>query len=166
MTAAAAVNLQPPKSRRHALASVALAGLAGGAVDFVYACAVGLSGGRSIERVWQGVANGLIGRPAFEMGWASSGLGMAIHFSIATAMAGAFAVAAGRLPALYRRPWTAGVLYGLALYGVMYGVVLPLRWPEVFPNWNGVKSVLDILAHVGVGLAIVFVLRGRSRSAA
>lgn len=151
---------------RASLRRVVAAGLAGGAVDFVYACAVGLSSGRSVQRVWQGVASGLIGKPAGEMGWVSSALGMAIHFSIALTMAAAFAVAAGRLPLLYRRPWSAGVLYGLVLYGVMYGIVLPLRWPAVFPNWDGVKSVLDILAHVGVGLAIVFVLRGRTRSAA
>lgn len=145
---------------------IVTAGLAGGAVDFVYAGVVGLSSGRSIQRVWQGVANGLIGKPALEMGWVSAALGMAIHFTIAAAMAAAFAVAAGRLPALYRRPWTAGVVYGLVLYGVMYGIVLPLRWPAAFPNWNGRASVFDVLAHVGVGLAIVFVLRGRSRSAA
>jgi hypothetical protein len=150
---------------RASLRRIVAAGLAGGAVDFVYACAVGLSSGRSIQRVWQGVANGLIGKPAMEMGWVSSALGMAIHFTIATIMAAAFAIAADRMPGLYRRPWIAGVLYGLVLYGVMYGIVLPLRWPTVFPNWSGLSSVLDVLAHVGVGLAIVFVLRGRHRSA-
>lgn len=164
MTVAAASPV--PALYRVSLGRVAAAGLAGGVVDFAYASVMGLSSGRSIQRVWQGVAGGLIGKPAADMGWVSSALGMAIHFAIAMTMAAAFAVAAGRMPWLYRRPWAVGFLYGLVLYAVMYRVVLPLRWPAVFPNWNGLNSVLDILAHVGVGLAIVFVLRGRSRPAA
>lgn len=163
MTVAAA---PPATAVNISVRRVVAAGLAGGALDFVYAGIMGLSSGRSIQRVWQGVANGLIGKPALELGWISAALGMATHFIIATAMAAAFAVAASRLPALYRRPWTAGALYGLVLYGVMYGIVLPLRWPAAFPNWSGMASVFDVLAHAGVGLAIVFVLRGRSRSAA
>ncbi|WP_309087633.1 hypothetical protein [Phenylobacterium sp.] len=165
MTVSTAASLHPPKSRQAALASVALAGLAGGAVDFVYAGAIGLATGRTVERVWQSVAAAVIGKPAFSMGWTSATLGIVIHLAIATAMAAAFAIAAGRLPALYRRPWTSGAVYGLGLYAVMYGVVLPLRWPTVFPRWDGLTSVFDVLAHIGVGLAIVFVLRARTRAA-
>jgi hypothetical protein len=35
-------------------------------------------------------------------------------------------LAAGRFPALLRRPWLAGAGYGLAVYGVMNHVVVPL----------------------------------------
>jgi len=145
---------------------IALTGLAGGAVDLVYATAVGATLGRSFQQVWQGVAGGWLGRQAAELGWASASLGLVTHFGIATAMAAVFALAGSRAPGLYRRPWVTGGLYGLVLYGVMYGLVLPMRWPQVFPKWDGVRSVTDILAHIGVALAIVFVLRGRSRSAA
>lgn len=157
MTAATA-SAQPDSSTRGLLARVVTAGLAGAAVDFVYATTLGLIDGRGPLRVWQGVASGWLGRAAGEGGLASAGLGLVTHVGIATCMAGAYALAAKRLPILYRRPLLIGALYGLPLYGVMYRIVLPLRWPGIFPKWEGVTSVLDVLAHVGVGLAIAFVL--------
>lgn len=164
MTAATLAASAPP--RRVAPSAIAAAALAGGTVDLVYATAAGASLGRSFQQVWQGVAAGWLGKQAGELGWTSAGLGLVTHFGIATAMAGAFALAGRRAPALYDRPWMAGALYGLGLYTVMYRLVLPLRWPGVFPRWDGGRSGADILAHVAVGLAIVFVLRGRRARAA
>jgi hypothetical protein len=135
--------------------------LAGAAVDFLYATTLGLIDGRGPVRVWQGVASGWLGNAAGEGGLASAGLGLATHLSIATCMAGVYALGGTRLPILYRRPLLMGALYGLPLYGVMYRIVLPLRWPGIFPRWDGMKSVLDVLAHVGVGLVIAFVLSRR-----
>jgi hypothetical protein len=160
MTAATA-SAPPGSLTRSLIARIVTAGLAGAAVDFVYATMVGLAAGRGPVKVWQGVAGAWLGKAAGDGGLASAGLGLITHVGIATCMAGAYALAAPRLPILYRRPLLMGALYGLPLYGVMYRVVLPLRWPEVFPRWDGVRSVLDILAHVGVGLAIAFVLSRR-----
>jgi len=160
MTAATA-SAPSGSPTRSVFARVATAGLAGAAVDFVYATSLGLIDGRGPVKVWQGVAGGWLGKAAGEGGLASAGLGLATHLGIATCMAGAYALAATRLPILYRRPLLMGALYGLPLYGVMYRLVLPLRWPGIFPRWDGMKSVLDVLAHVGVGLAIAFVLSRR-----
>ena len=160
MTAATA-SAPPGSPTRGLFARVVVAGLAGAAVDFVYATSVGLIDGRGPVRVWQGVAGAWLGKAARDGGLASAGLGLATHIGIATCMAGAYALAATRLPILYRRPLLMGALYGLPLYGVMYRIVLPLRWPGVFPRWDGVKSGLDVLAHVGVGLAIALVLSRR-----
>lgn len=161
MTAATA--LVPP-FRRSLPQAVVLAGLAGGAVDFVYANGVALAHGRSMLRPWQGVASGWIGKAAGEGGLATAALGLVTHFGIALCMAGAFALVAGRVRQLYARPLAAGVLYGLVLYGVMYRIVLPLRFPKVFPRWDGVQSLTDIAAHVGVGLAIAMVLSRYARA--
>jgi hypothetical protein len=145
-----------------------LAGLAGGAVDFFYASAVALAGGQPIVRPWQGVASGWIGKAASEPSAGTIGLGLATHFSIALIMAAAYVLAVRRIPVVVRRPLATGVIYGLALYVVMYLGVLPLRWPQVFPKWDGIRSAFDILAHVGVGLAIAAVasragtVRGRA----
>ncbi len=137
---------------------IAMAGVAGAAVDFLYASGMGALGGRGIVQVWQGVAGGWLGRAAGEGGLATMALGLLTHVGIATAMAGTYALAAMRLPVLYRRPVMMGALYGIPLYLAMYRLVLPLRWPAVFPRWDGVRSVGDIAAHVGVGLAIALVL--------
>jgi len=157
-------TLDTPAGLRPAAARIAAAGLAGGAVDLVYATVVGATLGRSFPQVWQGVASGWLGKAAYGQGWASAALGLLTHFGIASVMAGAFFLAAGRAPVLRRRPVLSGAIYGLGLYAVMYGLVLPFRWPGVFPRWDGVRSATDILAHVGVGVAIAFVLRDRERA--
>jgi hypothetical protein len=156
MTATAAPAGSP--SVRGVFVPLVTAGLAGGAVDAVYATGLSLIRGGSALRPWQSVASGWIGKTARDGGAATAGLGLLTHFVIALCMAAAFAAVAGRLKVLYQRPLPAGALYGLVLYLVMYRIVLPLRWPAVFPRWDGWISVTDIMSHVGVGLAIALVL--------
>jgi hypothetical protein len=156
MTATAAPAHAP--SVRGAVVPLVAAGLAGGAVDGLYATGLSLIRGGSALRPWQGVASGWIGRAARDGGAASAVLGLATHVAIALCMAAAFAAVASRLRVLYQRPLVSGALYGLILYLVMYRIVLPLRWPTVFPKWDGWISVADIASHVGVGLAIATVL--------
>lgn len=55
--------------------------------------------------------------------------------------------------------WSAAAVYGLGLYGVMYLLVLPLRWPGIFPRWDGLFSATDVAAHMAVALAIATVAR-------
>jgi hypothetical protein len=144
------------------LTRILAAAIGGGAVDFVYACIMGIRSGRGIEKVWQGVASGWIGKAAGEGGWATAALGMVTHFGIATVMAATYALVATRAPILYRRWPLGGLIYGLILYGVMYGAVLPLRFGRPY-HWAGPQSGTDILAHLGVGLVIAMVLsRGRT----
>lgn len=147
--------------RRQRPHEILAAGLLGGLVDFLYASGLALVLGRPLISPWQGVASGWLGAAARDMGLVSAALGLVTHFAIATTMAAAYALAAARLAVLTRRPVLSGTLYGLVLYGVMYGAVLPLRFPQRFPRWDGVQSVTDILAHVGVGLAIALVLSRR-----
>lgn len=156
MTATAAPVRSP--SVRDALAPLVAAGLAGGAVDGLYATGLSLIRGGSALRPWQSVASGWIGKAAREGGVASAALGLATHFGIALCMAAAYAAVASRVKVLRQRPLVSGAAYGLVLYLVMYRIVLPLRWPAVFPRWDGWVSVADIASHVGVGLAIATVL--------
>jgi hypothetical protein len=155
MTAAAA-SPAAAQPRRDKLSQIVAAGLGGGAVDLVYASGMALAEGNPVTRPWQAVASGWIGGEAGKGGAAVVTLGLATHFGIATCMAAAYVLLARRTPVVVARPYATAVLYGLILYAVMYLGVLPLRWPGNFPNWNGVKSGLDILAHVGVALAIAW----------
>lgn len=163
MTVAAA----PPASSlpaRDALSRTLMAGLAGGAVDLVYASAMGVLNSGSAARPWQVVASGWIGPAAREGGAWSVALGLATHFGIAVCMAAAYALAARRWPDLYRRWWLYAPAYGIVLYAVMYRIVLPLRWPGA-GAWQGAASLLDIAAHVGLAFAAAYVLSrpGRTR---
>ena len=159
MTAAAASSgvSQP---LRDTLLRLVTAGIAGGAVDFFYASGMALSRGRPWTRPWESVASGWIGRAAAEGGPMVAGLGIVTHFGIAIAMAAAYIHLARRVPIVVSRPWATAPIYGLVLYGVMYFGVLPLRFGNPW-RWNGVNSLLDILAHVGVALAIVAVVARR-----
>lgn len=154
MTVAAA----PPsvsQPLRGALSRILTAGLAGGAVDFVYASAMAASRGRPVTRPWRSVASGWIGPDARE-GMGPVALGIVTHFGIAICMAAAYILWARRVPVVAQRPWATAPVYGLILYAIMYLGVVPLRFGSPW-RWQGGLSVLDILAHVGVALAIVAV---------
>lgn len=155
--AAASSNASQP--RRGALSRLLAAGLAGGAVDFVYASGMALSRGNPPTRPWRMVASGWIGRDAAE-GALPVALGVVTHFGIALCMAAAYIHLARRAPLVAARPWATAPAYGLVLYAVMYLGVLPLRFGSPW-QWRGALSVLDILAHIGVALAIVAVATRR-----
>lgn len=157
MTAAAAPAASPVRPIA-TLSAIGRAGLAGGLVDFVYASVVfGLLAGKPIYMVWQGVASGWLGRAAAQGGYGSAALGLLTHFGIACCMAVAYALAATRLAALRQRPLISGAFYGVLLYAFMYGLVLPVRFGAPY-RWQGLVSVGDLASHIGVGLAIAFVL--------
>lgn len=155
MTAAAA----PPNASQllqGSLSRILMAGLAGGAVDLFYASGMALSRGRPVTTPWRAVASGWIGKGASE-GAGPVVLGLVTHFGIALCMAAAYVHVARRVPVVTERPWATAPIYGLILYAVMYLGVLPLRFGNPW-QWRGALSVLDILAHVGVALAIVAVV--------
>jgi hypothetical protein len=164
MTVAAASSSLASRSLRAPLSQVLAAGLAGGAIDFVYASVIALSRGRPVTTPWRSVASGWIGKAAAE-GAGPVVLGVATHFAIAVCMAAAYLHLARRAPIVAARPWATAPLYGLALYVVMYMGVVPLRFGAPW-QWRGTLSILDILAHVGVALAIVAVAeRARAQTA-
>jgi hypothetical protein len=159
MTAAAA-SPGVAQPLRDTLLRIVAAGFAGGVVDFIYPSVMAISRGRPWTRPWDSVASGWIGRAAAEGGPLVTGLGIVTHFCIATAMAAAYVYVARRVPIVVSRPWATAPIYGLILYAIMYLGVLPLRFGNPW-RWNGVNSVLDLLAHVGVALAIVAVVARR-----
>ena len=149
-----------PQSLRDTLLRLVAAGFAGGVVDFIYPSVMAVSRGRPWTQPWESVASGWIGRAAAEGGPLVVGLGIVTHFGIAMAMAAAYIHVARRVPVVAARPWATAPVYGLILYAIMYFGVLPLRFGNPW-RWNGMLSVLDILAHVGVALAIVAVAARR-----
>ena len=162
MTAAAA-SRAASQPGRDTLSRIVVAGLAGGAVDLVYASSMALANGHPITRPWQSVASGWIGREAGQGGAGVVALGLATHFGIATCMAAAYVLLARRIPVVVARPYATAVIYGLILYAVMYLGVLPLRF-GVFPKAVDGKMALDVLAHVGVALAIAWAVVRPSRA--
>ncbi len=111
-------------------------------------------------RICQSIAAGLLGRAAFQGGAATAALGVALHFFIATCVVVTYYLASLRLRVLVRHAVIAGMVYGLAVYGVMNYIVIPLsalggRGPFVLPVFiNG------LLIHAfGVGLPAALFVR-------
>jgi hypothetical protein len=114
--------------------------------------------GISPRQILQGIASGLIGSRSFRGGWATSALGLALHFLIAFTAAAVFYVASRKIPALLDRPWLAGVGYALVVYGFMYWIVIPLDHLRSKPvTLSG--TVVAIVTHIiCVGLPISLVI--------
>ena len=141
---------------------VFLATLICGTLDIVYALVMGVLGGGSAMGVLHSVASGPFGSVR-HMGFAGALLGLAVHFVIMAVMVAAFAMLLRATPALRRWPWwLTGALYGLILYGVMYGIVLPARFGLPFPPADATQLVASLAAHIFlVGLPMAWLLIAR-----
>jgi hypothetical protein len=129
-------------------------GLIAGAMDITAAFMTwGLRGVRPV-RILQGIATGLLGPAAFQGGASTAALGALLHFFIAFSAATVFYLASRKLAFLTQRAVLAGILYGVAVYLVMYWVVMPLSAVSRRPfSWNAV--IVAIITHiVCVGLPI------------
>jgi len=140
-----------------AFAAIFSAGLLCGVMDITAAFITWWPKGVKPPRLLQGIAAGWLGPRSFDGGMATSALGLAFHFLIAFTAATVFYLASRQLTFMISRPVVTGVLYGIAVYIVMYWVVMPLS------NFHGAKtvtsSIVAIITHiVCVGLPISVVI--------
>jgi len=138
--------------------AILVATLLAGTLDILDAVITSLITGRGPVRMLQTIASAILGKPALQGGASTALVGLAIHFAIMAVMVTAFVLAAERLEPLRRQPILWGGLYGLALYGVMTWVVVPLRWPEAFGRLGPIQTANQLFAHgllVGVPIALV-----------
>lgn len=149
------------------LKTILTAGIVAGALDILYACILWGLRGVSPIRIGQSIAAGLMGREAAVAGGFPTGmLGLSLHFVMAIIMAAVYYGAATKLPILWKRATVLGPLYGLALYGAMNYVVIPLS--AIGPGKGGAGPtyiwVTGILVHMFlVGLPIALFTRRASR---
>jgi len=152
-----------PSVRRSGFKQILMAGLAGGAVDAAYFTAKALITGKPVLNTLHSISGfwSIGPRNAGEV--PSALLGTATHFGLAAVMAGGYFLLRrkSRLPG--GNDVVVGAAYGVFLYLIMYWVVLPLRWPLLFPRFDGFTSVLDLVVHMAVGITIALV-EGHTRS--
>ncbi len=138
------------------LKPIAIATLVAGTLDILSAFVFAGMARMSPEGVLDYVASGPFGDVARTggLGWAAAGL--AVHFAIMACMASAYFLVAPRIPALIRNPIPAGLLYGLILWGIMYWIVKPLRWPDApLPHtlWGIGNALFSHCILVGIPIA-------------
>ena len=128
-----------------------------GALDILFAISFAAYNGTGPVELLQTVASGALGEAAFTGGVSAAALGLVLHFLLSYGWAGAFLLAAARMPALVRRPMVSGIVFGIAVFLLMRLVVLPL---SAFPfpvKFRQLASILDLLSHMfffGVPIAL------------
>lgn len=137
-------------------ACIVVAGLTAGALDILSACATLVPRGVPALGMLRFIASGAIGHHALSGGVATAALGLAVHLSLTTLMAGIYVLTALRVPALLARPWTVGVIYGAIVCAAMNYVAVPLslvaHW-KAPTGWNLVGAFLASCLYVGVPIA-------------
>jgi hypothetical protein len=129
-----------------------------GTLDILYAFALSyFRSGVTPARVLRFVASGALGRDALQGGAWTAAAGLAFHFLIAFLATAVFFAAATLLPKLVARPVLFGALYGIAVYGVMNYVVVPLSRIGPRPTPASVVWVSGFVVHmflIGVPIAL------------
>ena len=118
----------------------------------------GLRGARPVG-ILQSIASGVLGRAAYQGGLRTAALGLLLHFVIAFGVVATYLLATRLIPALNRRPWLYGLLYGVVVYAVMNLVVVPLSAAALGTGPTPlVVRVNGVLIHMfGVGLPAALV---------
>ncbi len=136
---------------------ILVATLVAGTLDIAAAALLAIQAGRTPDKMLRGVASGPF-PDAVHWGLGGAALGLAVHFAIMAAMAAAFVIVADRLPVLKAQRLAAGIGYGIATWAVMNLVVLPLRWPAVFPHLDLQSIATQLFCHivlVGIPIALI-----------
>lgn len=144
-------------------ATILAAGATAGSLDILAAFATWAPKGVSPARILQGIASGLLGPASFRGGAPAAALGLGFQYLIATSAAAVFFAFGRRFPVLARRPVPGGAAYGVAVYLVMYGIVMPLSRFRRGPfSWTA--AAIAVVTHVVcVGIPIAMVTRRARR---
>jgi hypothetical protein len=108
-------------------------------------------------RVLQSVAGGLLGRSAYEGGFATAALGLTFHLVIALSWAALFFFAYPFFSFLAKSRVFNGVAYGLLIWLTMNLLVVPMsRIPaRPFVLQNVVTGMLILIVMVGMPVALI-----------
>jgi hypothetical protein len=100
-------------------------GLAVGVLDLTAAFITSARHGRNPVWVMQSIASGLLGAESFKGGIKTAVLGALCHFFIAFTVTTVYYAASLNLNILVEQTLVCGALYGVAVYGFMYFIVIP-----------------------------------------
>jgi hypothetical protein len=135
-------------------------GLSAGVLDFIGACVTNAARGITPLRIAQSIASGVLGARAFQGGYRTAALGVALHFVIALGAATVFNLTALKWHWLLEHAYLSGALYGVCVFWFMQLVVLPLSAIAFKQNFAWPVVAAGLLVHIlCVGLPIALVAR-------
>jgi uncharacterized membrane protein YagU involved in acid resistance len=131
------------------------AGLVAGTVDIAAASLINMVNPLFILLA---IASGLLGKAAFHGGGGTMVLGLVLQWVMSIIIAGIYALAAARIPALARRWVLNGALYGVVVFIVMNFVVVPLSVAPLKPGWalSAESVVKNLLAMLVFGWLVAY----------
>jgi hypothetical protein len=138
--------------------AIIIATLVAGTLDILSAFVFAGMAGATPGGVLRYVASGPFGNAVRQGGAGWAAIGLTVHFAIMACMAAAYFIVAERVAALVRHPIVAGLVYGLILWGIMYWIVKPLRWPEApLPGtlWGIGNALFSHCILVGIPIALI-----------
>ena len=136
--------------------AILAAGFVVAVLDISSAFVIWWQRGVGARRGLQGIAAGLLGAKAFDGGWATAGLGIAVHFFVAFVIVTIFYLASRKIDFLTIHPVVSGVLYGIGVYIVMYWFVLPTAFPTFRHRlWNELLAVVIHISLIGLPCALI-----------
>ena len=139
-----------------AFRAILIGGLVVGVLDISSAFVIWWQRGVGSLRGLQGIAAGLLGANSFNGGLITAGLGLALHFFVAFVVVTVFYLASRRIEFLTVQPVVSGVLYGIAVYIVMYWFVLPTVFPTFRHRlWNELLAVAIHISLIGLPCALI-----------
>jgi hypothetical protein len=131
--------------------------LASGTLDILSAFVFGGMAGVGPGQILRYVASGPFGDGMHEGGTAAAALGLGVHFALMTVMVTVYFLIADRIEAVRRHWYVAGPLYGIAIYLVMYWLVVPTRFgtePSLDP-WRVGNALFSHIVCVGLPMAYI-----------
>ena len=148
-----------PRKNPNPAAAILWGGLLAASFDLTFAVLYNGAHGVTPIQIFQSIASGWLGLSAFAGGVPAAALGIASHYFILLVAASVYYAASRKLGFLTQRAVFWGVLYGIAIYGFMHLVVLPLSAAPAFKG-SIVGSLSDLASHMFlVGLSISLAVR-------
>ena len=139
-----------------AFRAILIGGLVVGVLDISSAFVIWWQRGVGARRGLQGIAAGLLSANSYDGGLVTAGLGLALHFFVAFVVVSVFYLASRKLGFLTIHPVMSGVLYGIAVYIVMYWLVLPTAFPTFRHRvWNELLAVVIHVSLIGLPCALI-----------
>ena len=131
-----------------------------GTLDILYAIVATVLRGGDVAGMLTGIAAGPLGDDVQSWGMAGAVAGLAVHFALMGIMAAILqqALRNDRLAAL--STLLIGTVYGIGLYLLMYGLVLPMRFGTSFPPPTLTRLANGLVPHILlVGIPMAYILR-------
>lgn len=149
------VSLANGPNKARAPQVILTGGLFAGALDLAAALINTAGQGRSLVRMLQAIASGVLGADAFAAGMPAVVLCMILHFSIAAGATAVYYAASRKLAFLLTQTVVCGLSYGVAVYACMNSIVVPLsRAPFEIPYTLTGLTIHILCVGIPIALAV------------